>query len=209
MEANAPLESSNSTCSKKQFGTKRPFYTRPCRIEWQNGSIGPSKRGWWQCSNTPDWSWNSGPKHCRRQYIWSIYSCRKQSCSKCRKHYGQGRNRAMIDFVYSDAKPTHSSHRRKGQIGTPCNKVHISRLWNQWGIRLQTMGPGESEINPKQWRTLQWRLHSLLEPAENNGKKCLLQNRHRWRRRTNPPNRTSLSTNSQRKHVVSNDVPEL
>ena len=25
------------------------------------------------------------------------------------------------------------------------------------GIRLQTMGPGESEINPKHWHRLQWK----------------------------------------------------
>ena len=24
----------------------------------------------------------------------------------------------------------------KDQVGTPCNEMHISRLWNRWGIRL-------------------------------------------------------------------------
>ena len=114
MEANTPPEPSNSTWLKKGSDIQRTFHTHPCRMEWQNESIRPSKRGWRQCSSTPDWSWNSGPKHCRWEYIWSIFRRQKKSSSKCHKHCGKGRNRPTIDFVYSDVKPTHSSHGRKG-----------------------------------------------------------------------------------------------
>ena len=31
--------------SEKGLDTKRPFLTHPCRMEWQNGSTGQSKRG--------------------------------------------------------------------------------------------------------------------------------------------------------------------
>ena len=62
----------------------------------------------------------------------------------------------------------------KNQAFTPCNEMHISRLRNRWGIRVQTMGPREPEIDPKQQRSLQWKLSFLLEAIENSGRKGFL-----------------------------------
>ena len=59
-----------STCPKKGSGIKRPFLTHPCRMGCLNGSTERSRRGWRQCSSKLDWSLNSGPRHCRRQYTW-------------------------------------------------------------------------------------------------------------------------------------------
>ena len=67
----------------------------------------------------------------------------------------------------------------KNQAFTPCNKMHISRLRNQWGIRVLNMGSRQPEIDLQQGRSLQWRLYSLSEPVENSGQKGFLSNRQR------------------------------